>query len=59
MGSEDVYITGIDMIKFGKFPDRSVASLGAESALLALDDAGNTINDVGTTVVFELFAILK
>jgi acetyl-CoA acyltransferase len=46
MGSEDVYITGIDMIKFGKFPDRSIASLGAEAALLALDDAGVTINDV-------------
>ncbi len=46
MGSEDVYIAGVDMIKFGRFPDRSVASLGAESALLALDDAGITINDV-------------
>ena len=46
MGSEDVYIAGVDMIKFGRFPDRSVASLGAESALLALDDAGIGINDV-------------
>ena len=46
MGSEDVYIAGIDMIKFGKFPDRSIASLGAEAALLALDDAGVTINDI-------------
>ena len=46
MGSEDVYIGGIDMIKFGKFPDRSVAELGSEAALLALDDAGVTINDI-------------
>lgn len=46
MGSEDVYIAGIDMIKFGKFPDISVASLGAEAALLALDDAGITINEI-------------
>ena len=46
MGSEDVYITGIDMIKFGKFPDRSIASLGAESTLGAMDDAGVTINDI-------------
>jgi acetyl-CoA acyltransferase len=46
MGSEDVYIAGIDMIKFGKFPDRSIAQLGAEAALLALDDAGVTINDI-------------
>ena len=42
----DVYIVGIDMIKFGKFPDRSVESLGAEAALLALDDAGVTIQDI-------------
>ncbi len=46
MGSEDVYIVGIDMIKFGKFPDRSIATLGAEAALLALDDAGITINEI-------------
>ena len=46
MGSEDIYIAGIDMIKFGKFPDRSVASLGAEAALGALDDAGVTIQDI-------------
>ena len=46
MSSEDVYIAGIDMIKFGKFPDRSVESLGAEAALGALDDAGVNINDI-------------
>ena len=46
MGSEDVYITGIDMIKFGKFLDRSIASLGAEAALGAMDDASVTINDI-------------
>lgn len=42
----DVYILGTDMIKFGRFPDRSVPSLGAEAALLALDDAGLTIHDM-------------
>ena len=44
--SEDVYIIGIDMIKFGRFPDRSVPDIGAESALLALDDAGLGIKDM-------------
>ena len=44
--ANDVYVIGVDMIKFGKFPDRSVPSLGAESALLALDDAGMTIQDM-------------
>jgi len=43
---EDVFVVGIDMIKFGRFPDKSVAELGAEAALLALDDAGLRIQDV-------------
>ncbi len=42
----DVYVVGIDMIRFGRFPDRTVPDLAAESALLALDDAGLTIKDV-------------
>lgn len=42
----DVYIVGVDMIKFGRFPDRTVPQIGAESALLALDDAGLTIQDM-------------
>jgi acetyl-CoA acyltransferase len=42
----DVYILGTDMIKFGKLSDRTVPQLGAEAALLALDDAGLTINDM-------------
>ncbi len=42
----DVYILGTDMIKFGRFPDRSVPDLGAQSALMALDDAGLSIHDI-------------
>ncbi len=42
----DVYVMGIDMIRFGRFPERSVPELGAEAALLALDDAGLTIQDM-------------
>jgi acetyl-CoA acetyltransferase len=42
----DVYVVGIDMIKFGRFPDRSVPEIGAESALLALDDCGLKIQDM-------------
>ncbi|MGB1341199.1 MAG: thiolase family protein [Pseudomonadales bacterium] len=42
----DVYVVGVDMIKFGRFPDRTVPQIGAESALLALDDAGLTIQDM-------------
>jgi acetyl-CoA acyltransferase len=42
----DVYVMGIDMIKFGRFPDKTVPQLGATAALLALDDAGLTIQDM-------------
>jgi len=42
----DVYILGVDMIKFGRFPDRSVPNIGAEAALMALDDAGMSIEDM-------------
>lgn len=42
----DAYVVGVDMIKFGRFPDRTVPDIGAESALLALDDCGLTIHDM-------------
>jgi len=43
--SEDVYIIGTDMTKFGKYPEVSLSNLAAEAALGALDDAGVTIKD--------------
>lgn len=42
----DAYVVGVDMIKFGRFPDKSVPEIAAESALLALDDCGLTIHDM-------------
>jgi acetyl-CoA acyltransferase len=39
----DVYVVGIDMMKFGRFPSMTVPQLGAQAALMALDDAGLTI----------------
>jgi acetyl-CoA acetyltransferase len=42
----DVYVMGIDMIRFGRFPEKNVPQLGAEAALLALDDAGLAIQDM-------------
>lgn len=43
---EDVYVIGVDMIKFGRFPERSVPDIAAEATLLALDDAGLGIRDM-------------
>jgi acetyl-CoA acetyltransferase len=42
----DVYIVGIDMIRFGRFPERTVPGLAADAALMALDDAGLSIKDM-------------
>ncbi len=42
----DVYVLGIDMIKFGRYPESSVPKLGAQAARLALEDAGMTIQDM-------------
>lgn len=44
--ANDVYVLGVDMIKFGRFPDRTVPEIGAEAALLALDDAGLGVGDM-------------
>jgi acetyl-CoA acyltransferase len=44
--SENVYIVGTDMIRFGRYPEKSVPELGAEAAQLALKDAGVKIQDV-------------
>src|ERR1700687_1336632 len=42
----DVYVLGVGMIKFGRYPEKDVAELASEAALLALKDAGMTIKDV-------------
>jgi acetyl-CoA acyltransferase len=44
--SENVYIVGTDMIRFGRYPEKSVPELGAEAAQLALKDAGVKIQDI-------------
>ena len=42
----DAYVVGVDMIKFGRFPEKTVPQIGAEAALLALDDCGLAIQDM-------------
>ena len=42
----DVYVVGIDMIRFGRYPERTVPSLAAEATLMALDDCGLSIRDM-------------
>jgi len=45
--SENVWILGIHMTKFGKHPTLDVVDLGAEAARGALRDAGIRMSDVG------------
>jgi acetyl-CoA acyltransferase len=42
----DAYVVGVDTIKFGRFPDRTVPEIGSEAVLMALDDCGLTIHDM-------------
>ena len=47
---QNVYVLGTGMIKFGRYPTKTVPELGGEAAILALKDAGVGIKDV------EMFA---
>ena len=42
----NVYVLGVGMIKFGRYPEKDVSELAAAAALLALKDAGMTIKDI-------------
>jgi len=45
--SDDIWILGIKMTKFGKHPDKDTIDLASEAALAALADGGVTMKDMG------------
>jgi len=45
--AEDVWILGIYMTKFGKYPDKDTVDLAAEAAMGALADAGVSMDQMG------------
>jgi acetyl-CoA acyltransferase len=45
--SEELWILGIDMTKFGKHPDKDLVDLASEAVQGALTDAGVTMKDIG------------
>jgi acetyl-CoA acyltransferase len=47
MASDDIWILGIHMTKFGKHPDKDVVDLAAEAARAALADAGVSMKQMG------------
>src|SRR6201989_986344 len=54
MASDDIWILGITMTKFGKHPDKDVLDLASAAALGALADGGVTMKDVGVLAVGNL-----
>jgi acetyl-CoA acyltransferase len=54
MASDDIYILGINMTKFGKHPDEDVVDLAADAAMAALADGGVTMKDVGVLAAGNL-----
>jgi acetyl-CoA acyltransferase len=56
MASDDIWILGIHMTKFGKHPDKDTVDLASEAAMAALADAQVTIKDVGVLAAGNLMA---
>ena len=54
--SDDIWILGIHMTKFGKYPQKDTVDLASEAALAALADGGVTIKDVGVLAAGCLMA---
>src|SRR3954447_20354692 len=54
MASDDIWILGITMTKFGKHPDKDVVDLAAEAAMGALADGGVTMKDIGVLAAGNL-----
>ena len=54
MSTDDVFILGINMTKFGKHPDLDTVDLGAQAAMAALADGGVTIADIGVLAAGNL-----
>ncbi|HEY5639210.1 MAG TPA: thiolase family protein [Dehalococcoidia bacterium] len=51
----DVAIVGVNMLKFGRYPDKDVVQLAAESSIAALKDAGCSIKDIELVVSGNLY----
>jgi acetyl-CoA acyltransferase len=56
MASDDVWILGIHMTKFGKHPDLDTIDLAAEAAMGALTDGGVAMREMGVLAAGNLMA---
>jgi acetyl-CoA acyltransferase len=51
----DVAIVGVNMLKFGRYPDKDVVQLASEATIAALKDAGISIKEVELLVSGNLY----
>jgi acetyl-CoA acetyltransferase len=56
MASDDIWILGIHMTKFGKHVDQDTIDLAAEAAMAALKDGGVSMKDIGVLAAGNLMA---
>ncbi len=56
MASDDLWILGIHMTKFGKHPEQDLVDLASEAVLGALADGGVTMRDMGVIGAGNLMA---
>ena len=54
--SDPIWILGIHMTKFGKYPDKDIVDLASQAALAALADGGVTMQDMGVLAAGCLMA---
>jgi acetyl-CoA acyltransferase len=54
VASDDIWILGIHMTRFGKHPDKDTVDLAAEATMAALADAGVTLRDIGVLAAGNL-----
>src|SRR3984893_18239332 len=56
MATDDIWILGIHMTKFGKHPDLDTVDLAADAAMHALSDAQVSVKDIGVLAAGNLMA---
>ncbi len=52
--SDDIWILGIAMTKFGKYPDLDIVDIAAQATTAALDDGGVTMSQIGVMAAGNL-----
>ena len=55
MNNEAIWVVGVSMTKFGRYPELDSVDLGAKASLEAMDDGGITVHDLDVVAAGTLF----